>query len=432
MARRSLFGALCVAIVAASSTSAFAATAPSDAPQLATPMFVSPALLQWIPGSDPRNVSQTVMRAPGSCDATDGAAVPVTTYEDNTTSEHLAQPGEGIWCFSILVTDSDGNTDESAGRTVRIDTTPPTATVAVSRLAAGGIVNGTVRISGSSSDEFSGIAGRSFHVGPVGACASGPAVTAMWNTTSVPNGTYDVCHVATDLAGNVGTASLTVVVSNPVPAVATAVAAPPASGAPVVASAAATPAFVLKAPSKLVLVLPRRKGGAPTLRWRRPPSSDLAHVVVVFNRKRAPRAPDDGQVIYRGLRSSVKLALRAGQRANVALYAYDHAGNVSAPARRVVSLAALLPLRPITGSTVTGALRLSWKPRAGAKYYNVQVFYKGTRVRVGWPRHAWYRLPKKALHPGTYVWFVWPALKGRRAGVRFSELIGRATFVYKK
>ena len=96
----------------------------------------------------------------------------------------------------------------------------------------------------------------------------------------------------------------------------------------------------------------------------------------------APRSPVDGHVIYRGLRTSVKLALHAGERANVALYAYDRAGHVSAPARRVVSLAALLPLRPITGSTVSGRLRLSWKPRAGAAYYNVQVFHKGTRVRV--------------------------------------------------
>lgn len=421
-----------MAIVAAWSTCAFAATAPSDAPQLASAAFVSPAVLQWVPGSDSSNVSQTVMRAPGNCADVQGAEVPVANYQDNTTSQHLAQPGQGVWCFSIQVTDSDGATDESGGRTVRIDVTPPTATVAVSRLGPGGVVSGTVRISGAGSDEFSGIAGRSYHVGPVGACASGPAVAATWDTTSVPNGTYDVCTVATDLAGNIGTASLTVAVSNPVPAAATPVIAPPVSGASTVAPAAATPAFVLKAPSKLVLVLPRRKGGAPTLRWRRPASANLAQVVVVLNRRRAPRTPEDGHVVYRGLGSSVKLALYAGERANVALYAYDRAGHVSAPARRVVSLAALLPLRPITGSTVSGALRLSWKPRAGAAYYNVQIFYKGTRVRIAWPRHAWLRLPRKALHAGTYVWFVWPAFRGPRAGVRFSELIGRATFVYRK
>ena len=36
------------------------------------------------------------------------------------------------------------------------------------------------------------------------------------------------------------------------------------------------------------------------------------------------------------------------------------------------------------------------------------------------------------LRPGTYVWYVWPAVKGRHSGAKFAELIGRATFVYKK
>jgi hypothetical protein len=428
MVRRSQFGAVCVAIVVASPLPAFAATAPSDAPQIASAAYVTPAILQWTPGSDSDNVSQAVMRAPGHCGDPDGASVPVAMYPDNTTSQSVVQTGEGVWCFFIRVTDDDGATDASDGRTVRIDTTPPTATIAVSQMAPGGIVTGTIRISGTSSDAFSGVAGRSFHVGPVGACASGPAVAATWDTTGVPNGTYDVCTVATDVAGNVGSASLTVVVSNPVPAVATAVVTPPATVAPLVR----IPRVVLKAPSKLVVVLPKRTGGAPTLRWKRPASPRLAQVVVVLNRQRPPRTPEDGHVVYRGLRTSVKLALYPGERANVALYAYDRAGRVSRPARRVVSLAALLPLRPITGSTVSGALRLSWKPRARAAYYNVQIFYKGKRVRVGRPRHAWLRLPKKALHSGTYVWFVWPAFKGRRAGVRYTELIGRATFVYKK
>ena len=95
----------------------------------------------------------------------------------------------------------------AAGRTVRIDMTAPTATVAVSRQAPGGVVRGTVRISGTSDDEFSGVAASAFHVGPVGACATGPVVAASWNTTGVPNGTYDVCNVAIDEGGNVGTAS---------------------------------------------------------------------------------------------------------------------------------------------------------------------------------------------------------------------------------
>ena len=48
---------------------------------------------------------------------------------------------------------------------------------------------------------------------------------------------------------------------------------------------------------------------------------------------------------------------------------------------------------------------------------------------VGWPRQASYRLPAAdALKPGTYVWFVWPALHDRKHGARFATLTGRATF----
>jgi hypothetical protein len=434
MARRFLLGALTVAIAAVWPACALSATAPADAPQVVTAPYASPALLQWTPGADPLNVSQTVRRAPGTCAAPEAAAHAVRTYDDNTTSQHSAHPGDGTWCFTIRAHDSNGGRADSAGRTVRIDTTPPTATVAVSRQTAG-VVSGTVRVSGTSSDTFSGVAASAFHAGPIGGCATGPVIDASWNTASVPNGTYDVCNVATDIAGNLGTASLTVVVSNlastpgAIPAVAGA-AAPPVSSAQPAPSPGATKAAP-KAPTKLLLVLPRTTSGLPTLRWTNPPAADLERVVVVLNRKRGPRNPSDGTIIYRGLRTTVRLALRAGETANVALYAYDHAGNSSSPARRVVSLASLIPLRPVTGSIVTATPLLSWKPKAGTAYYNIQIFHKGKRVLVGWPRHASYRPPAKVLEPGIYVWYVWPALKHQHARATFARLIGRATFVYR-
>ena len=46
---------------------------------------------------------------------------------------------------------------------------------------------------------------------------------------------------------------------------------------------------------------------------------------------------------------------------------------------------------------------------------------------VGWPSTAAYRVPAGKLTPGTYVWFVWPAVHG--SGSAFGALIGRATFV---
>jgi hypothetical protein len=73
---------------------------------------------------------------------------------------------------------------------------------------------------------------------------------------------------------------------------------------------------------------------------------------------------------------------------------------------------------------------LRWEPRSGVAYYNLQVFQRGKRVLVAWPRQASYRFPVGKLQPGTYVWFVWPALGGNHSTPRFGDLIGRATFAY--
>jgi hypothetical protein len=133
--------------------------------------------------------------------------------------------------------------------------------------------------------------------------------------------------------------------------------------------------------------------------------------------------------VYRGLDTSVVLTLRAGQTRYLALFASDSAGNVSAAARRLISLASLVPLRPLSGSSVSAAPLLTWKPTKGASYYNVQLFRNGRRVLVGWPSQPSYRIPAGTLLPGTYVWYVWPALEATRA-TRFAAMIGRATFVY--
>ena len=192
------------------------------------------------------------------------------------------------------------------------------------------------------------------------------------------------------------------------------------------------------APTKLTLVRAKtKKPGANvtvTLSWVKPIALDLERVQVVLNLKRAPATPADGKSVYKGLGTSTKLKLRAGQTGYLALYAYDHTGNFSPkPARTVVKLAALIPLRPLNGSVVRSASpKLSWKAKAGTAYYNVQVFVKGKRVLTGWPSKASFTIPKGKLKPGTYVWYVWPAVKGKRSSPTFGKLIGRATFTYKK
>jgi hypothetical protein len=167
-----------------------------------------------------------------------------------------------------------------------------------------------------------------------------------------------------------------------------------------------------------------------TVRWKNPAVPDLARVELVMNGKHPPHGLFDGRVVYRGLEQSFVLVLKAGQTAHLALYAIDQSGNISAASRTVISLAALIPMRPLTGSAVHTAPVLRWEPRKGAAYYNLQVFHQGKRVLVAWPQRPSYRFPTEKLEPGTYVWFVWPALARTHTSPRFDDLIGRATFTY--
>jgi hypothetical protein len=281
-----------------------------------------------------------------------------------------------------------------------------------------------------------------------GPCASpaGPAraIAAFADTTTsdfsdaVADGTYCYSIEVTDAASTADSPGLTVVVDT-LPATAVPPGPPiaPIGGGMAIqptSIAATTDLSAPDAPTRLSVSVPRSKPGAArvrvTVRWANPVAADLARVDVVMNSRRSPRDATDGTLVYRGLGTSIVLTMGAGQRSYLALFASDSSGNVSAPVRRVVSLASLVPLRPLSGSSVSAAPLLAWKATKGASYYNVQLFRNGKRVLVAWPSQPSYRLPTGTLRPGTYVWFVWPALEATRATPRFGDLIGRATFVY--
>jgi hypothetical protein len=430
MVRRSILVAICAASAALLPASAPAATAPAAPPILTSAPWAFPVTLHWTPANDPLNVSQSVYRATGPCTTPPAPGGLIATFPGNATSDFTGRPADGTYCYHVKVADLLSTAD-GPGVTVSVDTANPTATVAISGQSPAGVVSGTVGLSGTSADAVSGVASSVLHAGPAGACASGPVLAPAWNTTAVPNGTYDVCNVVTDNAGHSATATLTVTVSNAQPAAAPAAAAAAAAGAPAVRDTLAPPA-----PVKLTVALTRSKrspGDARvTLRWVNPAAPDLDRVVAVLNRARAPLGPADGHVIYEGLRTSVALGLRAGQRGYVALFAYDHSGNVSVPASLPVSLARLIPLRPLTGSVVARTPLLRWKARRGTTYYNVQLFHRGRRVLVDWPSRASYRIPAGKLVPGTYVWYVWPAVQHKGASPTFGKLIGRATFTVRR
>jgi hypothetical protein len=436
MARRSILFALFAAAAALFPANVLAATAPAAAPVLTSKPYAAPFTIHWTPASDPLDLSQSVYRATGACTDPPAAGGLITTFQGNATTDYTGRPVDGTYCYHIRVADLL-TTADGPGVTVSVDTTPPAATVAVSGQSPTGVVSGVVGVTGTSADVVSGVASSVFHVGAPGACAAGPVLGAVWDTSGLANGAYDVCNVVTDNAGLTTTATDSVTIANLQPlALAVPVPVPIAAGpAGAVASGAPLDKLAPRAPTKLTAVLPRsrktRGTVAVTLRWKNPVAPDLDRVVAVLNLRRAPRGPGDGRTLYRGLRPWAGFRLHAGGHGYVALFAYDHGGNVSRPARLEVSLASLIPLRPLTGSVVPAAPLLSWKPEPGTAYYNVQLFHNGKRVLVDWPSRPSYRIPSGKLEPGTYVWYVWPAIRHKGAIPTFGTLIGRATFVFR-
>jgi hypothetical protein len=71
---------------------------------------------------------------------------------------------------------------------------------------------------------------------------------------------------------------------------------------------------------------------------------------------------------------------------------------------------------------------LRWAARAGAGYYNVQIFRGQRRVLNAWSEDTRLRVPEGVLRQGrSYVWVVWPASGPRRAA-RYGTAVGRSTF----
>jgi hypothetical protein len=71
---------------------------------------------------------------------------------------------------------------------------------------------------------------------------------------------------------------------------------------------------------------------------------------------------------------------------------------------------------------------LRWKARAGAEYYNIQIFRGPRRVLNAWSSRTRLRVPEGVLRQGrSYVWVVWPASGPRRAA-RYGTAVGRSTF----
>jgi hypothetical protein len=78
---------------------------------------------------------------------------------------------------------------------------------------------------------------------------------------------------------------------------------------------------------------------------------------------------------------------------------------------------------------------LRWTPVRGARYYNLQLWRRGTQILSVWPARPRYQLKRRwryggrswRLEPGRYRWFVWPGF-GPRSKADYGRRIGPGRF----
>ena len=316
-----------------------------------------------------------------------------TTFTDATAPE-------GTHDYAVLARDAGAHPGVlSSSFKVVFDKTAPTSGGAVTaQVLAGGQVNLAWP---AAADALSGVAGyivrRASGGAPPAAVDGGSAVctpTAPGCSDAAGTGTWSYGVFARDAAGNValvGTVSNVAVVDKTAPL-------------------APTKLTVTRAKSKT-----KTKSGSVTfpLHWVKPTAADLDRIVVVLNLKRAPVGPADGKTVYHGLGSSAKVKLRPGQNGYVAVYAFDHSGNYSPkPLRKLADAGRVDLAAPAHGQR--RALGLAGAHLEGHEGQHV-LQRAGVPQRQADARrlaqHGLLPHPGGKLKPGTYVWFVWPAVQ---------------------
>jgi hypothetical protein len=347
--------------------------------------------------------------------------------------------------------------------TVRKDSTPPSVTAA---LARGPDVEGWYTSPVAAT--FSGDGGPS----GISSCTSG--------TYSGPDGpAVTLSGSCTDGAGNTGSATVTIKYDSTPPTVAPAPERPPdANGwynrpvkvgfagqdagagvrecsAPVTyAGPDASPArFVgqcrdavghLSAPVTFELrydatrparptVEARRTSAAVSLSWKM--QRDTVRVEVLRSSGKTGRK---ATVLYSGKAQKHRdRTAKAASRYWYEVRLYDEAGNVAS--RTVAVAPATGILAPATGAVVRRAPLVRWAPVRKARFYNVQVWRRRSKLLTSWPSVPRLRLSdswtfvgkRQRLVNGRYEIFVWPAF-GTVKEPRYGKLIGRVSFVVKR
>jgi hypothetical protein len=141
-------------------------------------------------------------------------------------------------------------------------------------------------------------------------------------------------------------------------------------------------------------------------------------------------------MVFRGDGATfVDKGIQPGLEYRYSVQTEDQAGNESRRLSRLALPKAVgLNTRGYVPRTA-GAPVLRLPNVAGASYYHVQLFRRGTRIFAAWPlrpqlalRASWRWAGRRyRLTPGRYHWFAWAGL-GRRSAARYKPL-GSAWFI---
>jgi hypothetical protein len=182
-------------------------------------------------------------------------------------------------------------------------------------------------------------------------------------------------------------------------------------------------------PPKLTDLTAAAVNGSVDLSWK--PSPDVATIVVT--RSSGSSTP---KTVYSGKRITTLADknLKNGARYVYTVVATDDAGNAVTVKTAAQPSAPLIA--PRQQAHVHGSVLLRWRAAPRAGYYNVQLWYRGTKVLSIWPSgtsyriaHTWSYLGRSySLAPGRYTWFVWPG-RGKLTAHSFGPLLGSSSFV---
>jgi hypothetical protein len=181
-----------------------AMSAPLDGASVAGTAVIS------ISASDDVGVVKIDLYVDGVYFASD-TAVPYSFALDTTTLPN------GTHTLYALAADAAGNTASSAPISVMTANTPPDTTaptLSISSPASGATVSGIATVSASASDNVGVAKVELFVDGTLYATDTAAPYSFAWNTAQASNGSHTLLVVGTDAAGNAGSITQTVVVSN--------------------------------------------------------------------------------------------------------------------------------------------------------------------------------------------------------------------------